>query len=597
MEVDSVPLLAVGGTASSGRRCRPRASVTHSAVDLLFVRRLVRLMRLMTPSVLSWEALLLAALVAAVCGNEALVYFVGMLPSQLIGGLVRRDAAVFFAVLWRAALYTTAEAVILSLISWGSGALALRWRARLVAAVHSRYLEGRSFYTVNQFHGAAVDNPDQRIVEDAALLCTTLATMFQSSSVIGVIVFYTQQVAALMGWIGPVTIYGYFILGSIVNKFLMSRVAEYVWRQEKVEGSFRFGHARLRSNCEQIALYRGGWHERAVLQSSFAAVLENGFVLLRRRFALDVSRNTFLYVGGLLSYVVVGVVLKFGGAFDSLDPAQLAAMLQQASFLSIMLISGFSTLVNLTSSTSDLAGYTARVAQLVEVLATLAKPNEEANEVEGSDVVRFENVQIETPSGMELVRNLSFEVLRGQSLLITGASGSGKSSIARVLHGLWPLHSGRIVKPGAAELCFIPQEPYLVTGTLADQITYPYVTATHPSQRLVSDSETEELLAVVRLEYLSTRFAVSGDVLDWATILSPGERQKIAFARLLYVRPVFAILDESTSAMSLEDEAFMYELLQKRGVSVISVGHRPSLRRFHSMHLALGKGGSWNLDK
>ncbi len=136
-----------------------------------------------------------------------------------------------------------------------------------------------------------------------------------------------------------------------------------------------------------------------------------------------------------------------------------------------------------------------------------------------------------------------------------------------------------------------------MTGTLADQITYPYVTATHPSQRLVSDSETEELLAIVRLDYLSSRFAVSGDVLDWATILSPGERQKIAFARLLYVRPVFAILDESTSAMSLEDEAFMYELLQKRGVSVISVGHRPSLRRFHSMQLALGKGGSWNLEK
>ena len=340
---------------------RPRI---NSAVDLLFLKRLFSLLKLMIPKVVSKEMAYLLILVLVVLGNEALVYFVGLLPSHLITGLVKKDSDAFFNVLWKAALFTIGEAVILSVIGFLSGLLALKWRQHLVGTIHTKYLDGMNFYALNQFYGKSVDNPDQRIVEDANLLCTTLAKIFQSSAVPAVIIFYTQQgrkvfgvgfflsphtllVAQMMGWMGPVAIYSYFIIGSIINKFLMSRVSEIVWKQEKLEGSFRFGHARLRSNSEQIALYRGGVHERLVLNASFLEVLDNGMVLLRRRFALDVSQNSFSYIGGFLSYVVVGLAMQYGGAFKHLDPADFAGQLQKASFLSIMLISAFSQIVNL----------------------------------------------------------------------------------------------------------------------------------------------------------------------------------------------------------------------------------------------------------
>jgi ATP-binding cassette subfamily D (ALD) protein 4 len=573
-----------------------------AGVDLRFLRRLWRVTAAMCGPVRSLSALLAVVVIAVVFANEALVYLVGMVPSNLITGLVRRDATLFFDVLWRAALYTVAEAVIVSLIVWGSGTLALWWRRRLVAHLQERYLRGRRFYSVLN----DVDNPDQRIVEDASLLCTTLAGMLSSASVLGVIAFYTQQTAALLGWIGPVTVYVYFLLGSVVNRLLMSRVAQSVWRQEKYEGSFRFGHARLRGRSEQIALCRGGAHERAVLHESFAIVLTNGMQLLRRRFALGVSQNLFVYVGGLLSYAVVGLVLRFGTEFDGRDPAELASLLQQSAFLSIMLISGFSTLVTLASTTADLAGYTARVAQLLEALDAMPEENnvEEAGasdselvpclveeKEEESQAVRFEHVTVSTPDGTLLVEDVSFEVSAGDSLLITGPSGSGKSSLVRVLHGLWQPRNGRVVKPADSNLCFVPQEPYLVTGTLVDQIAYPTV-----GGKSVCEDEAAGLLRLLGMDYLCERFSVGSDVLDWATVLSPGERQKVSIARLIRARPLFGVLDESTSALSLEDEAGVYALLKQRGISVISVGHRPSLRPFHRLHLQLGKNGTWRLD-
>ena len=460
-------------TSSNRRVCRPRKR-TDSAVDWLFVKRLVRLFVVMTHRT---ELLLLLGLIVMVCGNEVLVYFVGMLPSQLITGLINRDSDAFFNILWRAALFTISEAVILSIVSLLSGFLALRWREQLVTALHAKYLAELKFYTVNQFQTATVDNPDQRIVEDANLLCSALAGMFQTAAVPFLIAFYTWRVAAVMGWMGPVVIFAYFILGSLINKALMSRVAESVFQQERLEGTFRFGHARLRAASEQIALYRGGQHERGVLNIAFDEVLQNTSALLKRRFALDVSRNSFAYVGGFLSYVVVGLAMRFGGAFENMTPAQLASTLQQASFLSIMLISGFSSLVALTSSASNLAGYTARVAGLREAVASGPPRPEGGYRARTEELIRCENVCIATPDGLVLLENLNFSLSRGESVLVTGPSGSGKSSFVRVLHGLWPLRGGRMSTPAEQDVCFVPQEPYLVTGSLSDQITYPHVGA------------------------------------------------------------------------------------------------------------------------
>ena len=231
------------------------------------------------------------------------------------------------------------------------------------------------------------------------------------------------------------------------------------------------------------------------------------------------------------------------------------------------------------------------MAELVEKLRTL-DVKEESNEV-GREFdeheISFDHVDVETPDGLLLVKDLSFRLTRNDALLITGPSGCGKSSILRLMHGLWPLKDGKgkIVRPSHHNLSFLPQEPYLCVGTLADQITYPQTV----EQGLISELTTEQVtkwLEMVKLDYLTTRFSCF-EVLDWSTILSPGERQKIGFVRLLYQEPAFAVLDESTSAMSIEDENDLYDLVRRRGISIVSIGHRPSLRAFHSKHLEVRK--------
>ncbi len=177
----------------------------HSAVDALFVRRLARLYgSALVPRWRSPETALLALLLVLAVGNEALTYFVGMLPSQLIVGLIQRDTSAFFSTLWRAALCTVGEALVISLIAWLTALLSMRWRRNLVTVLHERYLHARRFHAINQ---SRVDNPDQRVVQDATMLCTNLATILKSVAVPFVIVFYTWRVWALLGWSGPLTVY------------------------------------------------------------------------------------------------------------------------------------------------------------------------------------------------------------------------------------------------------------------------------------------------------------------------------------------------------------------------------------------------------
>jgi len=188
------------------------------------------------------------------------------------------------------------------------------------------------------------------------------------------------------------------------------------------------------------------------------------------------------------------------------------------------------------------------------------------------------------------VQDLSFELKRKQSLLIMGASGTGKSSVLRTIAGLWPSGSGALERPPLVELMFLPQRPYMIQGNLRDQLLYPY------PERKVDD---ETIRAVVEEVNLSDVFARVDDdldrVLDWTNVLSVGEQQRVAFARLFLRKPRFAFLDEATSALDEENQDTLYRLLQKSGIGFISVGHRKTLTQYHDRILQLEHAGAWEL--
>jgi vitamin B12/bleomycin/antimicrobial peptide transport system ATP-binding/permease protein len=201
------------------------------------------------------------------------------------------------------------------------------------------------------------------------------------------------------------------------------------------------------------------------------------------------------------------------------------------------------------------------------------------------------NVTLKTPDNQRtLIKNLSVTVADGEGLLIMGASGKGKSALIKAIAGLWTAGAGRIVRPQLEETLFLPQRPYLTLGSLRDQLLYPY------NSHQVTEKELQAILILVNLENLAETVGGLDVELNWADILSLGEQQKLAFARLFLSQPRYAVLDESTSALDVENEKYLYQLLQNANTTYISVGHRSTLIPYHQNLLTLIDNADWELS-
>lgn len=202
---------------------------------------------------------------------------------------------------------------------------------------------------------------------------------------------------------------------------------------------------------------------------------------------------------------------------------------------------------------------------------------------EGNNIV-FKDVQIVSPNNDVMVENMSFDIQPGMHVMITGPNGCGKSSLFRILGELWPAVGGAIEKPQSKDIYYIPQRPYLPTGNLRDQIIYP---DTHEQMKAkkITDKDLLDILTTVRLEYIPGRVGGFDHVDDWFDVLSGGEKQRTAFARLIYHKPKFAMLDECTSAVSVDVEGHLYTYMKSIGVTLITVSHRDTLWKYHDYML------------
>lgn len=261
-------------------------------------------------------------------------------------------------------------------------------------------------------------------------------------------------------------------------------------------------------------------------------------------------------------------------------------------------------LVLLCKRTATLAGYTSRVSELLEFFDNLNDESlslqsnfsrrEGLGRVTQGEYIKFENVSVVAPDGRVLIKDLSFEIHPRMNILIQGPNGSGKSALFRILCGLWPVQYGSLMKPPPPEIFYVSQRPYLPLGTFRDQIIYPH-TASQMLESGVTDEDLERLLQSMHFLYLLDRPGRWDAVEDWEDLLSGDEKQRLAMARLFYWKPRFTILDECTSDVSPDVEQFIYDHARELDMTLITVSHKDSLRKYHDYLLSLDGEGNWDL--
>ncbi|KAI8367703.1 ATP-binding cassette sub-family D member 4-like protein [Radiomyces spectabilis] len=587
---------------------------TSYSFDYLFLKRFWRLLRLLfKPTSLAPHAFwspkkearqnslfwLYVIFVALSCGNEVLVYFVGLIPSRFYTILTNKDLSGFTQFTVPCLLLVFGASAGKSLVTFMGGLFALKARRLLTEHVQARYIRPKTMYTLVLNH-TSIDNPDQRIAQDIERFSDTLRKIVEQLIIMPLLLIsYTWQCWKVSGFMGPLFIYAYFILGSVISRRFIKPIVNAVFYKEAQEGYFRFLHVRLRQYAESIAFSHGEKEENIRAKDSLDSLLVLQRSIVNKELPLNLANKSFAYFGSILSYFVIAIPV-FAGAFDDKDPGDLSAIISKNSFVSMYLIYLFTSIIEQSSKLSDLAGYTARIAELLEAIEDVDNEIENIEidypyreDDQSNNAIEFENVSIWTPQGKNVIINLNLHIAKGEHVIIMGPNGSGKTSVLRALAGLWPCTSGRLHMPKmkhGKDIVFLPQIPYLIEGSLRDQITYPSLA----SATTISDDEVRSLLEQVHLphlEYLVDSFDTCYGP-QWSKMLSPGEQQRLVFARILYWKPTFAALDEAMSGMDNATEAYLYRLIIDMGVTVISVSHHRDMIQFHRQLVEMdGQGG------
>ncbi|KAM3875109.1 lysosomal cobalamin transporter ABCD4-like [Diretmus argenteus] len=404
----------------------------------------------------------------------------------------------------------------------------------------------------------------------------------------------------ITGWIGPVSIFGYFVIGTIANKILMGPIVATLFEQEKLEGDFRAGKVE---------------HMRT--DRRLQTLLYTQRSLMNKELWLYIGVNTFDYLGGFLSYIIIAIPI-FTGVYDGLSPGELSALISKNAFVCIYLINGFTQLIDLSTTLSDVAGYTHRIGELREVMDDILCKQCDYDPASGegynfdSDfnvhagpadtAFILDRLSYKSPySDQLLVQDLSLRISQGTHLLVVGNTGTGKTSLLRVLNRLWEADSGFVQMTtcfGPRGILFLPQKPYLTDGTLREQVIYP-LKDIYPASGSVDDERILQFLELAGVSSLLKRTGGLDEKVDWNwyDVLSPGEMQRLCFARLFYLQPKYAVLDEATSALTEEAEAQLYRACKQFGMTLVSLGHRSSLEKYHDVQLKLCGEGRWELAK
>ncbi|KAL8936295.1 MAG: hypothetical protein Q9216_005002, partial [Gyalolechia sp. 2 TL-2023] len=607
---------------------------TKPGLNIAFLHQFLSLLSIMIPRWNSKESGLLLSQGVFLLLRTYLSLVVTRLDGEIVRDLVAGNGRGFLwgIVKWCGiggfASYTNAA------IKFLQSKVAIAFRTRLTRYIHDLYLhDNLNYYKILNLDGGIGQGIDQFICNDLTLFTNSAASLYSSigKPLVDLCVFNYQLFRSL----GPLALTG-LLANYIVTATALRRLSPPFGKLTAVEGrregDFRLLHSRLIANAEEVAFYGGAETEKVFLDAGFKDLTSwmEGIYRLKIRYNM-LEDFVIKYSWSAFGYLITSLPVflpEWSGLANTPDPAIPSDPLlpepssnpqhtRMQSFITnkrlmLSLADAGGRMMYSLKDLSELAGYTSRVYSLISTLhrvhagayspsrhtqpETFSLADVHGTVQKGYDGIRLENCPLIAPAalhqlpGSPLTESLTFTLPAGAHTLISGPNGSGKSSIARLVAGLWPTYRGLVSRPrnmGADGIMVLPQRPYLSIGTLRDQVIYPH-SEIDMRESGRSDRDLKSVLEAVRLGYLPDREGGWDTRKEWKDVLSGGEKQRMAFARLVYHEPRFAIIDEGTSAVSSDVEGLLYETCKARGITVVVVSTRVSLKKYCDWNLTLG---------
>jgi ATP-binding cassette subfamily D (ALD) long-chain fatty acid import protein len=549
------------------------------------------------------ESLLAVAFVLVLLARTVLSLFISDLDGYLVKQMINRDKTKMITGIIRWFAIAIPSSYTNAIIAYLRSRLALSIRKRLTDHVRDLYFKDETYFRVSHLD-KRVPHPETAMTEDVKEWADRIADLFASLGKPMVdLTFFSAVLFSNLGFVNQSAASIVVWETGQILRYFRPNFAEIVQRRGNLEADLRLSHTRVIASSEEIAFCSGGDREKNILVRGFNNVAEFTLKTLKQNIAYQTGEDFVTkYLWGAVGLAQVSLPLMQAAKAGEKSLSRASAGDKAKWLITIrrtMVRNGDATerLLLGVKDMQEFRGFTRKLMGVINVFKDTKHGRAQTGTIVESDDVIVDQLPIVTPLGDVLIEKMNLKLFAGDRLLILGPNGCGKSSLFRILCGLWPMTGGAIAKPAKrTDLFFLPQRPYMVPGTFRDQVIYPQTT-----DEMRANGKTDEDIMKCLSDAMMTPVLESHGGLDttkqWTEVLSGGEKQRLGIARVMYHSPKFAILDECSSAINVEAEQFIFGKLLLLGIGLITISHRHSLFKFHEKVLTFDGEGHYDFNE